>query len=264
LEQKTSDNNGKDAVKILDKSICLLKKIATDQTQKKTSITGLSKELGVSRSTMYRILDTLLAHRILMKDEASGQYSLGWNLCFLGNAAQRSNSLYMVLHPILVKLSDEFEETVSISVLDEGEGLVIDTIRGSLNNPLVVDVYLGVHEPLHTTAYGKALLLDHSEAELAETLGGQSLPVHASGTLRTVSALHDQIQTARKLGYTIAVDEFDEGVSALACPVRDFSRSLVAAVSLATPTVRMTPDNIARFSGKLISIAREMSEALGF
>ena len=67
----------------------------------------------------------------------------------------------------------------------------------------------------------------------------------------------------RAQGYAVAVDELEQGLSAVSAPVLGPSGTAVAALSISGPTIRLTQKRIAELAPELVRQAGLLSQRLG-
>jgi IclR family transcriptional regulator, acetate operon repressor len=208
------------------------------------TLTELSEQLSVSKSTAFALLQTLVA-RGFAADSGSRlnrRYRLGMALAKLGDAAEAQAPLVDIATPVLRSLTAATGLTTRLVVPDGPFAVVIARIDapGSVR----FASYLGKREYPHCTSAGKALLaaLPPEQArELAEQAG---LPARTPRTITDTSALLRDLAMAAVRGYTIDDEEDAEGVFCVGAAVRDRGGACVAAISgtglkLNRPTWRM-------------------------
>jgi DNA-binding IclR family transcriptional regulator len=66
----------------------------------------------------------------------------------------------------------------------------------------------------------------------------------------------------RRDGYATAVDELEDGLTAIAAPVHGPSGGVIAALSLSGPTLRLTRERVAELAPVLVQEARALAERL--
>jgi DNA-binding IclR family transcriptional regulator len=163
--------------------------------------------------------------------------------------------------PVLVELSETSRETVHLAVLDGDEVINVEQISGP---HLVRDTnWVGRRTPLHCVANGKALLAFRSPAEIEQVLAGQ-LPRFTDRTITDPHLLRAELAAVRQCGYAQALGEIEDGLNAIAGPIRDASGAVIAAISVSGPAYRVTPDRIAELGALTRSAAVKISARLGF
>jgi DNA-binding IclR family transcriptional regulator len=158
-------------------------------------------------------------------------------------------------------LSAQTQETINITVLDGGECVNI----GSISSPKSIQHVgrLGRRTPLHCTATGKVLLAFIS-AEERGALVSSTLQPCTEKSIVDHQKLNQTLDQVRERGYAIAHEEYEEGLSAIAAPIRDHTSRVVAAVSISGPTYRMGSDRIDKILEPLKDTAANISTQLGY
>lgn len=151
-------------------------------------------------------------------------------------------------------------ETVNVAVLSEHSALYLDQVAGS--SALQPHNWVGQHVPLHATSNGKVLLSGLDTARLDEVLG--RLPAYTEATITKRSALRAELDKVRTTGYAVAVDELEEGLTAVAAPVRNAHGDVIASMSVSGPTFRLNEEKLATVVPACIGAAEELSHRLGW
>jgi DNA-binding IclR family transcriptional regulator len=122
--------------------------------------------------------------------------------------------------------------------------------------------WVGRSVPLHSTSAGRALLLDHTQEEIADLFAG--IPFHGAraNAPRSARQLYERIAAARACGFALVDEEFEAGLVAVAAPVRDFGGRIVAALNVSAPKFRLA-QKLPRAGKQVKAAADELSAALG-
>jgi DNA-binding IclR family transcriptional regulator len=120
------------------------------------SVADLSRQLGMPKSTVYNLLQTLESLDFLRQDPADRCYRLGPRLYELGLRYSHSTHLISSATPHLHKLAAETKETVKLGVLSGDEVLIVAAVESPYQLHTRGD--LGMRAPLHCTGLGKAIL----------------------------------------------------------------------------------------------------------
>jgi DNA-binding IclR family transcriptional regulator len=220
------------------------------------SIHELSAELGVTRSTIHRLLSTMRARDFLDQDPRTRAYVLGPFFTDLGVEPAASRQLTVVARPHLEALRKEFDETVQLIVLAGKASHFLDGVAA--DRPLQTTVRIGSRLPAHATSGGKALLAempDHKVRALLE----DDLSALTSHTVPTIDQLLDQLRDVRRQGYAVNDGESENGIVAYAATIKDPSGTALGAVALSMPSVRATADRIPA----VVAAVRRTAAAIG-
>ena len=122
--------------------------------------------------------------------------------------------------------------------------------------------WVGHTVPAYAGSAGRALLFDRTRAEVGSLLAGTTFRRLAPETPRGVDRLWRLIESARRVGYAVAVDELEPGLLGVAAPVRDFTGRTVAAVNVSGPRYRFE-ERVGEAGALVRGIASRLSARLG-
>lgn len=194
------------------------------------SLGQIARRVELPRSTVQRIVNSLISERLVLAASAGGGLRLGPEIQSLAAASRMD--IVEQLHPILVKLSGEAGETVDLSVFRNGRMIFLDQVTGSHRLRTVSSV--GDSFPLTTTANGKSAL-SLLDASAARHLIDQELA--ATGLMINTEALLEEIRIIGKRGYAEDNNEHTDGISAVGAAFLDTQNSIYA-ISIPVPTSR--------------------------
>ena len=254
--ESTRVENGA-GVQSVDRALSILEVLARVGEAGVTEIAG---ELGVHKSTAFRLVATLEAHRLVEQTADRGRYRLGVGVLRLAGATTARLDLVQEARPVCRQLAADTGETVNIAVLSDTSALYLDQVAGS--SALQPHNWVGQHIPLHATSNGKVLLSGLDEARLGEVLG--TLSRYTPMTITKRSKLREELAEVRERGYAVAVDELEEGLTAAAAPIRNAHGDVVASMSVSGPTFRLTEDRVENVVPYLLAAVAEVSHRLGW
>lgn len=244
-------------VQSVDRALAILECLAR---LGEAGVTELAAELGVHKSTAFRLAATLEAHRLVEQTSDRGKYRLGVGVLRLAGATTARLDVVQESRPVCRSLATATGETVNIAVLSEHSALYLDQVAGS--SALQPHNWVGQHIPLHATSNGKVLLSGLDDDALDATV--PELPKYTPRTITTRGRLREELERVRAQGYAVAVDELEVGLAAVAAPIRNAHGDIVASMSVSGPTFRMPEATLAEVIERLIEAALEVSHRLGW
>lgn len=197
----------------------------------------VAERLGLSTSTTYRMLRTLLDRGYLRRHPGGSRYILGPAVSDLGFAQARQHTATPRVRAFLKQLHDEQGGAAYLAVLHHDQVLLAH-IHDSPEHPRVRDLHVGYVANTQATAFGKLLLRNRSTEELAM----RSLPEDLSDA--AVAEMRRGLVTRDEIAYEI--EEYAPGVACLAAPVRSRRGTTIGAVALS-----VTPREIAERQAEL-------------
>ena len=244
-------------VQSVDRAITILELLAHDG---ESSVTEIAGGLGVHKSTAFRLLATLEAHRLVEQINDRGRYRLGVGNLRLAGATTARLDVVTEARPVSRQLATDTGETVNITVRSDTSALYLDQAAGS--SALQSHNWVGQRIPLHATSNGKVLISELADEDLAEAL--PDLPRFTDLTITSRRRLIDELAEVRRLGYALAVDELELGLTAAAAPIRSAHGDIIASMSISGPTFRLDQRRLAEAVPMVVAAALEVSHRLGW
>jgi len=228
----------------------------------KMGITEISKMLNIPKSTTHNIVTTLSKESILEKDTEINKYFLGIKLFELGDRARENFELRKVSIPYLKELNETFDETVHLTVPENGEVLYIECFESTKR--LRTYSVIGIRAPLHCTAVGKAILAYLPGNEIDRIIKEKGLQKFTKNTIRNKKQLLEEIKIIKKIGYAVDNMEHEEGVRCVGAPIKDNSGYPVASISISGPSQRITDKIIPQLAAHTIRVTNAISERTAY
>jgi IclR family pca regulon transcriptional regulator len=202
-----------------------------------------------------------------LEQGASRKYRLGLRVTDLGMSALNSTGLREHARPHLEELRQRTSYTASLGVLDGIEVLYVDRARSFRRGQNEVDLGLqaGSRVPAYCTAMGKMLLAHLPEPQLRDTLAEMKLTKQGPKTITSKKKLKDELEKVREAGFAVDDEELAAGLYAIAAPVRNEARDVVAAVNLSAPSSMIALEELVDALGPhLVTTADRISARLGY
>ncbi|MBA2597985.1 MAG: IclR family transcriptional regulator [Chloroflexia bacterium] len=222
-------------------------------------LTALAGELALGKSTAHLLLQTLREVGMVEYDPVSSSYRVGLRVFEIGTTAVEQGGFGVRLIGAMEDLARRCNESVSMGVLSAGSVLFVQRVESP--EVLRADIRPGTRMPLHASASGKALLATMSDVEIDRVLPDPLLPASARLTVRGRDTLLAEIGRIRERGYARQIEEFVDGIAAVATPVFAVGGLVLGALSIAGPITRFDEEGWAR---ALVPAARELSQRCGY
>lgn len=224
------------------------------------SLAEIASQLGVSRTTPFRLLYTLQSLGYLHQDENTKRYELTPKVLQLGFAYLNTLQLPELARPYLERLRDETGVSAHMGILDGRE--VVYVARVPARGVATLNVTIGSRLPAHATAMGKSLLAFQPQERLKELLYGTDLQPYTDHTKTKMLELLQELELIRKQGYAISNGEFESGIRSVAAPVFDYSGKVIAAVNVAGSKASFEYED--EILSKVREVAAQLSASLGY
>jgi IclR family acetate operon transcriptional repressor len=225
------------------------------ETEEPPTVGGLSTRLGLPKSTASRLVGALERQGLIQRDGGGGQLVPGTVLQRYARRETGDAELVERASEALGRLAQASGETINIGVPSLGAVELVDQrdSRHFLGSPN----WVGRRVPAHGSALGKVF---YAYGALPVPDG----PLEPLAPHTVPSADELGLDDVRAHGYAIAVEELEPGLWAVAAPVRDASGAVVAALSVAGPTVRLRRGLLPRLGRLLVTEGRSLSAQLGY
>jgi IclR family transcriptional regulator, KDG regulon repressor len=219
------------------RGIEVLLSLATDEAvqQGGMGVTRIAEQLGREKSQVSRALKALAEYGLVERNRDALTYRLGWRIYALAQLAGQPRVLEEA-RPRLRQLVASVEERAYLTVL-QGVG-VLTLLSESPGRAVEAVGWVGRTTPAYCTSSGHALLLDHDRQALELFFSGVELTPRAPKTPTNLDAIAERLERARRAGYVISDEEFEQGLISVAAPVRDAGGAIVAALNVSGPKFR--------------------------
>ncbi|MCG0275715.1 MAG: IclR family transcriptional regulator [Thermosediminibacteraceae bacterium] len=247
------------SVQSIERAMRILEELAEEEDG--LGVTELSARVGLHKSTVHRILNTLLRMGYVEQNPKSEKYRLGTKLLYLGGAILDRMDIRKESHELLKQLAEEVNETVHLVIPDNDKALYIDKI----DSKRTIRMYsqIGRHVPLHASAVGKAILA-FSSPEYVQKVIKKGLDRYTRNTIVDPDRLIEHLKEIRAQGYAVDDEENEEGIRCVGAPVFDYTDKVIAAISISGSTVTIPPERVPELASKVVNYARTISRKMGW
>lgn len=238
----------------LERALFLLEFIAS--TDGKIGVRELAESVNLPKSTTHRILDTLLQTGFVEQDPNTEKYFIGLKAIEIGMSGLRKVDLVETSIPYLKELTLSTSQTAFLAVYNEGEIVYLYKSEGT--SSVITNANLGTRSPVHCTGLGKAILAYFPLEEVEKIISEKGLKKYTHTTITDSQEFLQELSNIRHTGVAFNNEEHDDGLSSIAAPIFNLTGNVVASISVAGLTNRISEDqrNIAMLikeKGSLIS-----------
>jgi len=248
-------------MKSLEKIIKILDYLS--DVERGAGITELSLELNLPKSTVHRILKNLSRYSVVEKEDETSRYKIGLRLFKYSNSLLRSFDLRQMVKPILKKVCNETQETTFLTVWRNNQGLCIDSISSSRSTNTHLFVEIGREMPFHCTASSKILLANQSIEDIKRIINKKNFLRYTPNTITDHEKLLIHLLDIKNKDYAICDEELEEGIKAIAAPIKNINGKTVASITITGLAKRISSSNMERLIKIVTNSAQEISKKLG-
>lgn len=229
MDEPRSRDDGRYLVRSVDRGLRIVDFIAEGPPEG-ASITEIARAIGVSKSTAFATVHTLVQHGYLRDEGPGPRYRLGMALIRLGDLVVRQVPVGQACRPVLRDLADKTGMTSRVALAEGCYPVFVERVDGS--GAVRFHTPLGRREPPHTSAAGKAILAALPGAEVRGLAAETGLPRSTAHTITTVASLLEDVALTRRRGFSIDDEEDAEGVFCVGAAFFDHNDHCLGAISV--------------------------------
>ena len=208
---------------------------AFSRTERELGVTELARRLGLTTSTVHRLLVTLVDEALLERGPG-GTYRLGLPVYELGLTVFPNLDLHEAALPVLASLRQSTMETVQMGVLDGLDVVYVERLESPRRSGS--SIAAGTGFPAHATSSGKVLLAHLPAHVLRERLLDWRPTRLTPHTITERGVLQAELTRVAERGWAQNIEEGALGAASVAAPVRDQDGTVIAAISVVGPVSR--------------------------
>jgi DNA-binding IclR family transcriptional regulator len=245
-------------VQSVDRALAILEILAR---RRDAGVTDIGKELGVHKSTAFRLLAVLESRGFVEQSEDRGTYRLGFGIVRLAGTVTAQLDLTRQSRAACERLAADLGETVNVAILDGDRAVNIAQVRGAAS--IASHNWVGQQTPLHATSSGKVLLA-HAPAGVRASVLAAPLPRFTPATITDAAVLTDALDKAKVAGWASTEEEYEVGLNAVAAAVRGADGSVIAALSVSGPAYRLVPESFREVAERVLAAGNDVSARMGY
>lgn len=250
----------KDIVQSVDRSLGLLELLA--QYPNGISIAELSKASDLHKSTVHRLLNTLLYKGFVKQNPHDNTYKLSLKLFELGSSIVNHNSLRDIASPYLKELRNATGEVVHLVIPEAPYIVYIDKFDSK--ETIRMHSSIGKRSPMYCTSVGRAILSTYSDQKIKSIWDRSPVEKLTSHTITEFEPFLAMINEVRKNGFAEDNEENELQVRCFGAAIKNYKGEAVGAISISTPIIRLDEARIEQFKALIIEYSKIISRELGF
>jgi IclR family transcriptional regulator, acetate operon repressor len=248
---KTTPGNGNATEKVL----AVLQALADNER-----IADIAGVTGLPKSTVHRILQSLVEHRFAL-NAGDGRYIGGPRILTLAGRLLGRFDPAQHADGTLRRLREDTGYTVHFGLLAGDDVVYAAKVEGK--KPYRMPSRIGMSVRLHTTAIGKAILATMTDEAVSAIMDRTGMEARTPGTITSVPALLEHLASIRARGYSLDEEENEPGIRCVGAAVHDHTGRATGAVSISTLALEPWDRPLADLAARVRVSAKEISESLG-
>ena len=224
------------------------------------SLQRLAQETGLAKSTVHRLLASLVSLGYAAQEPETGRYRLTLKMFELSSGIVNSMEIMDVAKAHLERLSQRTGEAVHLVIRDAQD---IVYIYKTESGPMRMSSRVGLRSPLYCTGVGKAILATLPPEEVEDVWNHSSLKKLTSRTVVDLTERRDKLAEVRANGYAIDDEENEMGVRCVAVAIPGPDGRAESAFSISGLAPYMTPERIRRVAALALDTRTDILADLG-
>lgn len=218
--KKDSSQSTENALRLLD---CFI-------DREERGISELSRELGLGKASVSRLVAALESRKFLTKNDSTGKYHLGIRLMLFGALFEERDELSRAATPAMLELSKKYQATAHLAVRSGTDIVIVNKITSGPFTYMTSRV--GSALTAYASATGKCILAFSTPEQIEQYLDSVRLSALTAATITEPNALLAELSRIRNLGYATDDEEYTLGLYCVAAPVLNLSGKPFAALSV--------------------------------
>lgn len=222
----------------------------------------LSSELNLNKSTVHRILNSLICMDYVRQDAETLKYSLSFKFCRISNQILSQNNMIDLARPYIRELAELSGETVHLVQIDGIYAVYIDKVEASHNSVRLVS-QVGKSIPLYCSGVGKAMLAEMPDEKILSIWEQSEIQKLTEYTVTDFNTFRRIISIIRQDGYALDNEENELGVRCIAVSLKSFHDRPAYAISISAPKDRMDDSRINELKSLILNTKQKILQELG-
>lgn len=223
----------------------------------------LSEQTGLHKSTVHRLLSSMVSHGYVYKDEYTGKYRMTTKLYALSGQVVEHLDLVQIARYPMEELCHAVHETVHL-VIPEGTDIVyvhkVEAEQGAIR----MFSRIGMRRPMYCTGVGKAMMACMTDEQVDRIWEASDIQPYTSHTIMTREHLQGVLNAIRQRDCAFDNEENELGVRCIAAAIRDYTGNVCGALSISAPIIRMSDSYLLQLKRPLLETRDLIAHKMGW
>ena len=244
--------NKRKAMESVDRTFQILE---TVREREPVSLTEVSNELGIAKSTIHRYLSALVSNGYLVRE--NNEYRMSFEFLSYSNKIHSREPAYPIIKRKVRDVADRTDEFVQFTANENDRTVYLFEETG--RDGMWVGSYARTFRPLHSTAGGKSILSTWDRENVEKYIERNGLEAVTSHTITDQEALFTELEIIRERGYAINSEETVEGLGAISVPIKHANGAVIGSLGISGPISRIEdPENTESYADHLVAAQNEL------
>ena len=227
------------------------------------SLAEITREVGLNKTSVYRLVNTLVKTDYLKKDARTRQLTVGVKAIALGHSFLQGFSMLHLVKPLVDEAFERYDVSISVGAVYED---LLFVVYRRMSTDVTLHAFPTMTRMWHCHAAGKAglaFLPDDKRSALLEKL---TLAPRTEKTITDPAQLLADLEKTKARGYALSDEEWGAGHIGVAAPLINLNTGqLIGSVNFASTTAKYSIDGLEeKYAGPVVGFARELSNIIQF
>jgi IclR family transcriptional regulator, acetate operon repressor len=255
------DSRSRHSVQSVERAFAVLRSFTAERPVQ--GVSEIASALDLNRTTVHRLLATLESCGAVRRDPITHRYTISAGVLQFANVFHQMSNVRDVAHQAMIRLRDATEQTAALHLREGSERVTISQVESNQDLRMTYRD-LGVPQPLHLGAPGKAILANLSPEEIEEYLTRRDLIAFTDHSITDRNELRAELAMILESGISLSREERRPGVVSVAAPIFDDSGHVIGAMNICGPVHRVSEQQVQEIIPMVRDAARETSRRLGW
>ena len=247
-------------VQSIERALTILEIIS--EYSKGLGITEISNKVDLHKSTIHRLLSTLIYKGYVVQDHETLKYRTTLKLYEMGYKRLASTDILAASKPYSKMLMEFTNEVVHLVVRDGNEIVYVDKVEA--DNTITMLSTIGKRNYLYCTSVGKAIMSQLDIDEVVQIWKTSKIIKKTPNTITNLDEMVEELKKIRNLGYSVDEQEDELGIRCIGAPILNREGKVEGAISISGPAMRVTEDLVNIYGNQINSYAMQISKELGY
>lgn len=249
-----------EVVQSVDRALSILEAIS--HYNDGLGITEIGEKVGLHKSTVHRLLGTLIYKGFVEQDLMTNKYRVSLKLYELGSKRIEDLDILKISKSYTKGLMEEVNEVVHLVIRDDNHIVYIDKVEA--DNTIRMASTIGRRSPLYCTSVGKAMMAYMTDEEIDKIWKNSNIEKLTESTIVDFQLFKEELKKVKEQGYAEDDEENELGVRCVGAPVFNHKGEVEGAISISGPTIRVTKDRVEKIADAVKRYAYAISKELGY
>lgn len=249
-----------ESVQSVDRALCILESLSDYEDG--LGITEIGQKVNLHKSTVYRLVNTLVNKGYIKQDYSTNKYRLTLKLFELGSKKVEKMDLVGISKPYLNELMEKTGEVVHLVVREGIQIVYVSKVEPKKS--IMMYTRIGMSKPMYCTAMGKAMMAELTDEEVEDIWNKSDIEKYTENTIVDLQKLKENLKKVKQDGFALDNQEVENGIVCQGAVIKDYRGKICGAISVSSSIINFHEKKLMYISNLLLEYANKISKELGY